>query len=371
MARILLVGDLILDEPEPDSFFDRARPVLQRAGIVVGHVEVPHTNRGVETSSDVPAPPSNPDHLLALGRAGFHVATLAGNHIFDAGPHGIEDTVAGLHGQGIRTTGAGRTLAEAKQPAIVDRAGLSVGVLSYNCVGPPTSWAGATKAGCAFVRVITHYELDHATPGGPPRIYTFAEPETLEAMQADIAALDSRVDVTIVALHKGLGHTPAMLAMYERQVAKAAIDAGADIIVGHHAHITRGVEMYRGRPVFHGLGNFVTVTRALSVEANASPARLAWAKRRTALFGFEPLPDYPTYPFHPEARNAMIAVCDVDATGVLRAGFLPCWIHPSGQPEPLAQDERGLEVARYVEDITARAGLQARFRWEEGVVWFT
>ena len=371
MLRILLVGDLILDEPQPDTFFDRARPVLQRADIVIGHVEVPHTRRGVEASSDVPAPPSDPDHLLALGRAGVHVATLAGTHIFDAGPNGVEDTVAGLRSQGIQTAGAGGTLAEARQPAIVDRQGLRVGVLSYNCVGPQDSWAGPTKAGCAFVRVITHYELDHASPGGPPRIYTFAEPETLEAMQADIAALDARVEVTIVALHKGIGHTPATLAMYERQVARAAVDAGADIVVGHHAHITRGVEMYRGRPVFHGLGNFVTVTRALAVEANASPARLAWAKRRTALFGFEPLPDYPTYPFHPEARNAMIAVCDVEAGGVARAGFLPCWIHPSGQPEPLAEDSRGLEVAGYIEDITRRAGLRASFRREDGIVWFT
>ena len=189
-------------------------------------------------------------------------------------------------------------------------------------------------------------------------------------MQADIAVLDAQVDVTIVALHKGIGHTPAVLAMYERQVAKAAVDAGADIVVGHHAHITRGVETYRDRPVFHGLGNFVTVTRALAVEANASAARLAWAKRRRELFGFEPDPDYPTYPFHPEAKNAMIAVCDVDATGVRRAGFLPCWIQPSGEPEPLGEDARGIEVARYIAEITARAGLEESFRWEDGIVWF-
>jgi poly-gamma-glutamate synthesis protein (capsule biosynthesis protein) len=368
--RILLVGDLILDEPDPDSFFDPTRALLQRGDVVIGHVEVPHTSRGVEASSDVPAPPANPAHLPALGRAGFHVATLAGNHIFDSGLTGIEDTISGLRDQGIQTAGAGRTLAEAREPAIVARGDLRVGVLSYNCVGPRDSWAAARKAGGAYVHVITHYELDHASPGGPPRIYTFAEPETLEAMQADIAALDQQVDVTVVALHKGIGHTPATLAMYERQVARAAIDAGADIVVGHHAHITRGVEIYRDRPVFHGLGNFVTVTRALNVEANPSPARLAWAKRRRQLFGFEPDPSYPIYPFHPEARNAMIAVCDVDSGGVRRAGFVPCWILPSGAPEPLGDDERGRAVAGYLEEITRRAGLQCGFRWDQGIVWF-
>jgi poly-gamma-glutamate synthesis protein (capsule biosynthesis protein) len=184
-VRVLLVGDLILDEPNPDSFFDPTRTLLRSAEVVIGHVEVPHTARGVEHSSDVPAPPADPAHLRALGPAGFHVATLAGNHIFDAGPAGIEDTIDALRAQGIQTAGAGGTLAEAREPAIVARDGLRVGVLSYDCIGPRDSWAGPSKPGCAYVHVITHYELDHASPGGPPRIYSFAEPDPLEAMQAD------------------------------------------------------------------------------------------------------------------------------------------------------------------------------------------
>src|SRR5690625_6984982 len=63
--------------------------------------------------------------------------------------------------------------------------------------------------------------------------------------------------------------------------------------------IMRGVEVYRGRPIFHGLGNFVTVTRALS-RGGDSPERRAWAERREKLFGFRPDPAMPTYPFHPE-----------------------------------------------------------------------
>ena len=166
-----------------------------------------------------------------------------------------------------------------------------------------------------------------------------------------------------VAFHKGVAHTPALIAMYERQVAKAAIDAGADIVVGHHAHILRGIEMYKSKPIFHGLGNFVTVTQALNIEANASPERLAWAHRRRELFGFEPDPDYPTYPFHPEAKNAIIAFCEIDKTGLLRAGFIPCWITPNGKPEVLSRNERGEAVANYVEQITHKAGLKAKFNW--------
>ncbi len=361
---ILFVGDLILDEPEPDSFFDAVRETLQRGDVVVGHVEVPHTNRGKEASSDVPAPAANPLHLAALGRAGFNVATLAGNHICDQGAAGVEDTMAALHEHDIQTTGAGMNLDEAHKPVIIERNSLRCGVLSYNCVGPRDSWATATKAGCAYVHVITHYELNYASPGGPPTIYTFAEPVTLEAMQSDIEQLRAQVDVLTVAFHKGIAHTPVTIAMYERQVAKAAIEAGADIVVGHHAHILRGIEMYRGKPIFHGLGNFVTVTRALSVENNASPARSAWAKRRRELFGFAPDPDYPTFPFHPEAKNAIIAFCDVSKSGVQRAGFIPCWINPKGDPEVVGNNERGQMVADYVEQITRKAELNAKFKWD-------
>lgn len=366
-ATIMFTGDLILDEPEPDSFFDEVRSVLARADVVVGHVEVPHTRRGQPEVFDVPAPPGDPDHLHALGRAHFHVATLAGNHIADAGPNGIEDTIATLRAIGIATAGAGMTLEEARRPAVVERGGVRFGVLSYNCVGPRESWASARRPGCAFVHVLTHYELDHASPGGPPAIYTFAEPGTLDAMLADIEALKPGVDVLAVALHKGIGHTPAVVAMYERQLARAAIDAGADIIVGHHAHILRGVEIYKGRPIFHGLGNFVTVTRALNVEQNPSPERRAWARRRRELFGFEPDPGYPTYPFHPEARNAMIAVCTVES-GEVRAAFVPCWIQPSGQPVALGRDPRGEAVADYVKAITDKAGLNSRLEWEGDLV---
>lgn len=362
-VRIQMVGDLILDEPNPDELFDLAREQLRDGDVLVGHVEVPHTARGVEAKFDVPAPASDPANLTALRNGGFHVATLAGNHISDAGPAGVRDTVAELHRLGIATTGAGMNLEEARNPAIIERGGLRIGFLSYNCVGPRESWAGPNRPGCAYVHVLTHYELNYASPGGPPEVYTFADPKSLDEMTADIENLRRQVNVMMVALHKGLGHTPATVAMYERQVAKAAIDAGADVVVGHHAHILQGMEVYRGRPIFHGLGNFAIATRALNVEGNSSPERKAWAERRRKLFGFEPDPEYVTYPFHPDAKNAIIAYCECDRDGVTEAGFVPCFVNRHSQPEVLRNDELGRTVADYVADITRRAGLNAEFRW--------
>lgn len=251
MITIASVGDLILDEPDPASLLAPAAPLLREADVTVGHVEVPHSTATGQASTDVPAPPADPAALTALREAGFDVATLAGNHIYDAGGIGVVDTVRHAREAGLVPVGAGADLAEAREPAIVERGGLRVGVLSYNCVGPRESWATSGKPGCAYVHVLTHYELDHASPGGPPKVYTFADPDSLEAMADDVRRLRADVDVVLVSLHKGIGHTPAAVAMYERPVARAAVDAGADAVFSHHAHIMRGIETYRGRPIFH------------------------------------------------------------------------------------------------------------------------
>lgn len=364
MTRVYAVGDLVLDEPEPDSFFDHCRDVLRAGDVVVGHVEVPHSTTTVQSSTDVPAPPADPDALSALPRAGFHAVTLAGNHIGDAGPDGVLDTIRHARAAGLVTAGAGASLAEARTPAVVEHDGRSVAVLSYNCVGPRESWATSQKPGGAYVHVLTHYELDHASPGGPPRIYTFADPDSLEAMAADIRKARTTYDHVVVAFHKGIGHTPAVLAMYESPVARAAVDAGADAVIAHHAHIMRGIEIYRGRPIFHGLGNFVTVTRALTPTGGDSEERRAWARRRTELFGFAPDPNMPTYPFHPESRNTVIATVELTDDGV-KGGLLPCWIDDDAKPRPLGRSDGGEKVLDYVRDITARAGFDTEFTWTD------
>jgi len=77
---IAFTGDLVLDEPEPGHWLGGIAPLTRGADITIGHLEVPHTTRGTELKSDVPAPGADPAHLAALARAGFDAVTLAGNH---------------------------------------------------------------------------------------------------------------------------------------------------------------------------------------------------------------------------------------------------------------------------------------------------
>ena len=145
-------------------------------------------------------------------------------------------------------------------------------------------------------------------------------------------------------------------------MAHAAIDAGADIVIGHHAHILRGIEVYKGRPIYHGLGNFVTVTHALSPVGVTDPSE--WALRRERLFGFVPDPETPEYPSHPESRMTMLAQVVVEADGALEAGYVPCVINRRSQPEAVGCDERGQAVFDYVERITRAAGFDTEFAWD-------
>jgi poly-gamma-glutamate capsule biosynthesis protein CapA/YwtB (metallophosphatase superfamily) len=363
---MLAVGDLILDEPQAESYFTYVAPLLKSADVVVGQVEVVFTDRGFCSSTDVAAPPCDPANMSAIPFAGFNVITLAGNHVWDSGPPGIEDTIAGLQNYGIAVVGAGMNIDEARRPAIVKRNGTTFGFLSYNCVGPRESWATSKKSGCAYVNILTHYELDHATPGGPPSIYTFAEPRSLALMVDDIRKLRPLCDVLVVALHKGLGHIPAKLAQYEKGVSYAAIDAGADLILGHHAHILKGIEQYKGKTIFHGLCNFVTVTRALTPDPTQDSQQ--WAMRRKELFGFAPDPECPTYPFHPEAKQTIIAKCTISGGKITRTSYLPCLVNKKGQPEILKNDQMGQQVFNYVDKISQAAGLNTQFEWDENEV---
>jgi hypothetical protein len=370
---VICVGDTILTQPDLDGLFSSTKRVLQSGDAVVAHIELPYTLRGEQSTSDVPGLGGDPKFLDPLSRVGFNVATLAHNHIFDFGRPGIEDMIVALKAQGIATAGAGLNIAEARMPAVIERKGRKVGVLSYNCVGPRESWATINKPGAAYVYTLTHYDLTHASPGGPPsKVYTLVDPDSQAAMIADIERLRPLVDVLIVALHKGIVHMPVKLPAYERQLAKAAIDAGADIIVSHHAHILRGVEVYKGKPIFHGLGNFAILSKGFDYIPGepGSEERAVWAKRRKEIFGFEPDTDYPNYPFHPESKQTMIAACDVDEAGKVTAGFYPCWIKADAEVELLGNDERGHNVAAYVEKITREAGLSATFRWNGDRVLF-
>ncbi|HVF17251.1 MAG TPA: CapA family protein [Steroidobacteraceae bacterium] len=350
---LVFAGDLVLDEPDPDYWLSGIASAIHSADLAIGHLEVPHSRRGTELQGDVPAPGADPAHIAALARAGFDAVSLAGNHITDLGSVGIADTRELLTQSRIAFTGAGANVVEASTAATLAAKGKRVALLSFNCVGPEAAWASDTRAGCAYVRIDT----SDGKPIAPSARLERIDESSLAEMQHAIRAARGEVDVVIVALHKGIVHTPATLAPYERPLARAAIDAGCDVVIGHHAHIVRGIEFHRGKPIFHGLGNGCVVTRALSPQ-QSHPERAAWARKRRELFGFEPDPAYELAPFHPEAINAMLGRVRLFDDGRMRCGFIPVHVEAPGKPV-LATGTDATRVIDYVQHITVKAEMEA------------
>ena len=142
--------------------------------------------------------------------------------------------------------------------------GLRFGILQRTSVYWPTNHeAGEHTPGVAALRGHTAYQLPlHKTrpeippanrPGVPPEILTWADPAYLAQYREDIAALRREADIVVASHHWGL-HEEVL--QYMTEIAHAAIDSGADIVVGHGPHFSLPVEVYKGKPVFYGLGNF-------------------------------------------------------------------------------------------------------------------
>ncbi len=349
-VTMLAVGELVLEEPHGEFFLSLAAPVLKSADIVVGQGEIVFTSRGVSTYVEmfhpyIGCPPAN---IQALADAGFNVITLAGNHIWDSGAPGIDDTITGLRNFNIATVGAGMNIDEARRPAIIERNGMRFGFLSYNCIGPMGSWATPAKPGCAFVRIITHYELNTPDPGGPPEVYTFAEPRSLALMVDDIKKLRPLCDILVVALHKGILSSPDKLAMYDQQVSHTAIDAGTDLVLGHHSHGIKGIELYKGKTIFHGLGRFVP---AMAPETEAQ------IEARVYLGA-------PGGGSNPAKNQTIIAKCIISDGLISQVSYLPCLINQQRQPEVLKNDERGQQIFESMDKLTKNLGLDTRYQWQ-------
>jgi poly-gamma-glutamate synthesis protein (capsule biosynthesis protein) len=214
------------------------------------------------------------------------------------------------------------------------------------------------KVGCAPMRVSTFYEAVDGQPGMPPRIITLANKEDLEMMKADIKKVRPLVDVVIMSIHWGLHLIPACLAMYEKEVGHAAIDAGVDLIFGQHPHILKGIEIYKGKVIFYSMGNFAVPWPRPAGTIVKYPLR--------EMLSFVVDPEYSSYGWHPDCRKTLIAKCIISNKKITRVSLLPCMINKQAQPEILLRsDKRSSEVLEYIDWCCRDQDLNARFCWDD------
>jgi poly-gamma-glutamate capsule biosynthesis protein CapA/YwtB (metallophosphatase superfamily) len=298
MPAMILVGDVnLMNVADPAVPFVRVGAELRAADLVFANLECclyqPPGGHAVEHEGFY-ADPDIAGEALRIGR--ITAVGLANN--VNYGNAAIQGSIARLDRLGIAHAGAGADLTAARAPALVACGGRRIGILQRSSVYWPTNHeASAQVGGIAVIRGHTAYQVPmHKTrpeippmnrPGVPPLVVTWADPAYLAAFADDIAALRPAADIVVASCHWGLGEE---VLDYMREIAHAAIDAGADIVIGHGPHYSLPVELYRERPIFYGLGSFSFHTGhggrrhgdwiGMMAKVEAGPAGIAGARFR-------------------------------------------------------------------------------------------
>ncbi len=236
---LVAVGDIMLGGTAEEILvkngydypFIKVQHILDEADIVIGNLEGPLTDLDESTLDKEYLFRSPPDLVApALKKASFTIMSIANNHILDFDIEGMNDTIDSLKKHRIQTVGAGNNLTEARKGTILSTANGSVGFLSYSLTFPESFWATKNKAGTAF-----GHEKD---------------------IREDVKRLREQVDYLIVSFHWGREKS-LELRPYQPRLGHAAIDAGANIVLGHHPHVLQGIEEYKDGLIIYSLGNFV------------------------------------------------------------------------------------------------------------------
>lgn len=356
------VGNIAPDREDPGSIFQHVAGSLSKCDIAICQLESVLSNRGIPLPQARLPCRSKPQVARAIREAGFDVVSFASNHCMDWGREAFFDTIRALREQDLSVIGVGSNIEEARKPTIVEVKSTRIAFIAYNSILPQGYWAERDRPGCAPLRAFTVYEqIEHDQPGTPCRVHTFPHQGDLRAMREDIRQAKLQANVVIISMHWGIHFIPAVLADYQREIAHVAIDAGADLILGTHAHILKGIEVYAGKVIFYSLCNFALDLHAPK-ELLEHPSHKEIARLNSE---WKPDPEYPTYFMPPDSRKTMIAKCVISGEQIKSVSFLPTYINKQSQPEVLgAEDRRFGEVTRYIEEITRDQQLDTKFAFQ-------
>jgi poly-gamma-glutamate synthesis protein (capsule biosynthesis protein) len=259
--KLLFAGDLMLDDGPGRTIAAGGDPLapfaaaLADADFRIGNLECPVATAGKPMESKIFSFRADPRAIGVL-KGRFDAVALANNHSGDYGKDAFLQTMQFLDGAGIAHFGGGRNLAAAHAPLWIEKRGLRVAVLAYNEFKPRVFEAGADTPGIAWS-------------------------EDSEVVTDIRAARAAGADVVIPFMHWGW-ERETVPTERQRRLARLMIDAGADMVVGGHPHVTQGAETYRGKPIVYSLGNFVFDGFELPAAKRGWLLRLTLDKRGVA-----------------------------------------------------------------------------------------
>ena len=336
-------GDVALNRPRSRHAFGHLNTLFQDADVAFANLELPLSLNGQ------PAIGKNiirgkPKMIEALTEARFDVLSFANNHALDYGEEAFFETLDSLKERGIPVVGAGEHLAGARKAVILERNGFRIGVLAYCSVLPRGFSAGLRtlppdanplqaykSAGVNPLRASTAYRPPEGTeeyPGRIPEVLTWAHSGDLKRMRSDIRKLRAKVDALIVNHHWGTSMVHEVRA-FQREISHAAVDAGADVVLGGHPHVLQGVEFYKEKPIVYSMGNLIF---------DFDVPFFTVASKQNILFG-----------------------CTLTKGGIRNAYLLPCWSIMKKPPFLLSPIRgRGREIFHLIQHLSKEFGTQMK-----------
>lgn len=224
-----LIGDIMARNNDWRYPFLETADFLKSADITFGNLEGPISARGTKVGS-IYSFRSDPRAIEGLLYAGFDVLSIANNHIWDYGADAVRDTLAVVKNAGIGIIGGGADYQGTHMPLIRDIKGTRVAFLGYTDLISPSLGSKTSKPAIAYL------DIDQVIP--------------------DIKEARKEADLIVVSLHWGNEYETTHN-LNQEKIAKALIDVGAQLIIGHHPHVVQPVEEYSGGYIAYSLGNFV------------------------------------------------------------------------------------------------------------------
>ena len=250
----------------------------------------------------------DPDNIQSLVEANISLVNLANNHIFDFNEEGFVETTQLLDSKKIKHVGAGKDLNQARKLEILEKNGIKIGVIGYTDNEP--DWAATSeKAGINYIRIGQLDQVEH-----------------------DIKSIRNQVDILIISIHWG----PNKVERPETNLVDFAhkiIDCGADLIHGHSAHIFQGIEIYNGKPIIYGAGDFID--------------------------------DYMVYPDQHNDHSFLFKAI-ITKDGIQKIELIPVYI--SEMQVNLAKDELAHKILNHMKKLSAEFGTKLEIKNNLGTI---
>lgn len=370
------VGDMAVSESNPDKRFVNVAPLFNRKNTVVfGQLEAVLFEKNGSPAAQCRLPCSaDPSMAAAMSRAGFDIISFGTNHALDWGREAFLETIDHLKAAGMSVIGCGRNEEDAREIKVIEKAETKIAFLGYNSILPQDYWAYENRPGCNPARAITAYvPVEHDQPGTPCRTFTFPHPDDLKNMLEDIKKAKAMADIVIVSIHWGIHFKRAVVADYQRYYAHFAIDAGVDLILGHHAHIIKPIEIYKGKAIFYSLGNFVMGDgpnprdiATLGVKDHTQTKR----HKEMAAIATEQNADGRNMPI--SSFQHTMCKCVIKDKKIESVSYIPTFLPEDMVPIiPSPESKEFKDIVHTISEINVEEGIDASFTFEGGEVFLS